>query len=605
MKALMRSTVVVFTALLLVALGYEEARAQDGSGRARVLVATFQTEGSVDDDFGRDIAEQLRDRVDDFDLLVPVSRDEVEEAIDRFDLDENQMDLVSWRQLASRLNAQLIIYGDVSGQGDGARVDALFVEADRGEQTEIPGFSVPGDGGDEAEQAAQRVSRALDEHVSYLSARLNCQDYLSAGQLEDAARNCDRALEIRPNSSQALYLRGQVAVENENWQEAVDYLERSVEQTPENEGALQSLAFAHAQAGNRERSIELYRQYLEFNPDDPDVRLSVAYNLANAGALSESMQLIQAGIERDSTNAAFWKYLGDVALQRGTSGDRQPAGGAPAPGDSAATQQSAPAEGDRQQAGRQGGVADSAALRTAINAYERYFELEPDSVNASTLRNVVGAHLLLGNTQQALDVSSRALGMVQSDAERASLHSLRADIFARQEQLGRAIAAMDSVIAADETRSNAYFKRGLFKLRADRGDAMSDFRAAIESGGTQPNQVAQQLYATGHNRYYQNQRFQQAANMFEAALEFAESQDLEQQLHFWTGYSYFRIGRQLDDANQEEACQPARRALQTFQQVLPHINQAGDYQTNSQQQITQAVDVLIYRQEQIQRAACG
>jgi len=581
MKPLIRSTFAAFLALALVAVAHGELFAQDGSGRARVLVATFQTEGSIDDDFGKDVAENLRESVEDFDLLVPVSRDEIEEALDRFDLEESRMDLVSWRQLASRLNAQLIIYGEVAPQGGAARVAAVFVESSRGEETEVPQFSVPGTGGGEAEQAARRISDTLDEHVTYLSARLNCQDYLSADQLEDAARNCDRALEIRPSSAQALYLRGQVAVERENWQEAIDFLERSVEETPENESALQSLAYAHAQQGNRDRSVELYRQYLEFNPDDKDVRLSVAYNLASAGAYAEAMQIIQDGLERDSTSAPLWKYLGDVAIQRGMASDQQ-------------------------QVGTSGTIADTAAIRTALDAYERYASLRPDSVGASLYRNMVGAQLQLGNTDAALGLAEEALAAVDAPDDRAALYSLEADILARNERLSEAITAMDSVIAIDAERPNAYFKRGLFELRADRGDAaMSDFRRAIESGNTEPNQVGQSLYATGHNKYFKNDRFRQAADMFEAALEFAQSPDLQRQLHFWTGYSYFRIGRQIDDGNQEEACQPAQRALSAFQNVLPHINQAGDYQSGSQQQIRQAVDVLIYRQEQIQRKACG
>lgn len=492
------------------------------------------------------------------------------------------MDLVSWRQLASRLNAQLVIYGEAGPQGSAVQVDAVFVESGRGEETEVPGFSVPGDGGGDAERAARRISGALDEHVSYLSARLNCQDYLSADQLEDAARNCDRALEIQSNSAQALYLRGQVAVERENWQEAIDYLERSVEQAPENESALQSLAYAHAQQGNRDRSVELYRQYLEFNPDDKDVRLSVAYNLANAGALAEAMQIIRDGLERDSTSAPLWKYLGDVAIQRGMAGDQQ-------------------------QVGSSGRIADTAAIRTSLEAYEKYASLQPDSVGASLYRNMVGAQLRLGNTEEALELANEALTSVQSDDDdRAALYSLKADILARNDRLSEAITAMDSVIATDISRPNAVFKRGLFRLRADRNDAaMADFRRAIESGDTEGEQVAQSLYATGHNKYFKNDRFQQAANMFETALEFAESSDLTRQLHFWTGYSHFRIGRQIDDSNQQEACQPAQRALSSFRNVLPHMNQAGDYQRSSQQQIRQAVDVLIYRQEQIQKKACG
>lgn len=583
MKALTRNTIGLFAALVLVAGVHAEAHAQGNSGRAQVLVATFQTENGVNSDFGMEIAEKLRDRVDRFDLLAAISKDRVEKALEQFELDQTRMPLVQWRQLASRLNAQLIIFGTVHRQGNGVVVGALFVEADREEETEVPTFTVRGTGGGEAEQAARQISQALDEHVTYLSARLNCQDYLSGDQLDDAERNCERALEIRPNSSRALYLRGRIAIERENWQEAVDFLTRAFEVNEGDESVLQSLAYANAQVGNRERSVELYRRYLEFNPNDQDVRLSVAYNLANAGAFAQAMEIIRDGISRDSTSAPLWKYLGDVAIQKGMAGDRQ-------------------------QVGTSGTIADTAAIRTALQAYGRYAELQPDSVGASLYRNMVGAQLQLGNAQEALEIAEEALRKIDSDSasDRAALYSLKADIFARNDEIGKAIAAMDSVLALAPSRSGAHFKRGLFELRADQNQAaMRDFRAAIEAGDVARNQVAQSLYATGHNRYYQNDRLQQAIDMFETALDFAQESDLKRQLHFWSGYSYFRLGRQLDDSNTGEACDPARRALTLFQKVLPHINQAGDYQTGSQQQIRQAVDVLIYRQEQIQKKSCG
>lgn len=578
-----------FLALAFVAgMGGQEAleAQQDGqqrtsSGRARVLVATFQTQGQVDDDFGEEIAEKVRDRVSKFDLLTAVSDDEVEDALDKFGLESTNMDLISWRQLASRLNAQLIVYGEVSQGGssssEGNRVNALFVESSRGDTTQVPEFSVPGDGGDAAEEAASQIAQTLDSHVAFLRSRLNCQDYLSSEQFEDARRNCDQALEIRPNNGQALYLRGQIAVEQEQWEEAVDYLERAFKQSPSDEQTLQSLAYAHAQAGNTDRSLELYRQYLEFNPEDVDVRLSVAYRLAEAGAYAEAMNILQDGIKRDSTSASLWKYLGDVAIRQGTAGDQGKVGGST-------------------------NISDTSAIRTALQAYRKFTSLRPDSVDASLYRNMIGANLQLGDEQAAADLSVEAL---QKLPEEPGLWSLRADVLAKQEDLADAISAMDSVVALDSTYSNAFFKRGVFKLRqGNMESAMEDFRAAIEQG-TDPNAVAQQLFATGHSNYFQAGDYREAVNMFRAALEFVQAQDLARQLHFWAGYGTFKLGESIDQQNQQaEACEPARRALDHFEEVLPHINQAGDYQAESQQQITQAVDVYIYRQEQIVKKSC-
>ncbi|MEK6253972.1 MAG: hypothetical protein N2B05_04675, partial [Gemmatimonadales bacterium] len=62
----------------------------------------------------------------------------------------------------------------------------------------------------------------------------------------------------------------------------------------------------------------------------------------------------------------------------------------------------------------------------------------------------------------------------------------------------------------------------------------------------------------------------------------------------------------IDSANEaNEACQPARRALSKFQQVLPSLDRAGAEQPQSQSQIRESTDVYIYRQEQIIRKDCG
>lgn len=556
----------------------EEERA--ASGRARVLVSVFQPDEGVDGDFGKEISDRIRQRVDDFDLLSAVSGDEVEKAVEQFELEVTDMDLISWRQLASRLNAQLIIYGDITRGGssdDGYSVEAMFVDADRGDTTSVPAIEVSGGGGDAAEEVAESVAGDLSDQVEFIRARLNCQEYLSSDQLDDAVRNCDRALSVRPDNPQALYLRGRIAVEQENWEEAIDYLSKAVEQSSSNEDALQSLAFAHAQAGNRDRSVELYREYLEFNPGAVDVRLNVAYNLASADAYSEAMKILEDGIERDSSRAQLWKYLGDVAIRSGTAADQDRVAGSTS-------------------------IADTSAIETAVEAYRKYADLEPDSVDAAMYRNMVGAYLQIGSLDEAADQSRRALDQISDDPR---LWAIQADVMSRQKDLDAAVSAMDSVIALDSTYRRPYFKRGVFKLRnGDQEGALEDFEKAVESG-TDPDDIGQQLFATGHKDYYKQERFEQSAAMFETALEFAEEGELQNQLNFWAGYSYFRLGERFDEDNKEdEACEPARRALENFERVPSRLEQAGSYQQESQSQLEKAVETYIYRQEQIIKKSC-
>jgi len=578
----------LFVGGLAVAVGtlvlVQEAAAQSG-GRAQVLVAPFATSENVDFGFGRKIGDRLRDRVKDFQLLTAIEWGQVEDALNEFDLDAKQMDLISWRQLGGRLNSQLIIHGEVkrAPDGNGVVVDARFV-SDRGETTEVSEITLDGTGGREARDAADHVAQELNRHVEFLRAVLNCQDYLSGNQLEDAARNCNRALEVRPNSPRANYLRGQVAQEQENWEEARRFYAEAYAQDRSDENVIQALAYTNAQLGELERSTELYREYLDFNPDDVDVRLSVAYNLANAGGYAEAMILLREGVERDSTNAALWRYLGDVAIRQGTESGTARLGGSSTGGGAT--------------------IGDTAAIHQAIGAYEQYVALRPDSVTPALYRNMIGAHMQLGEREEAAAVAERAL---ERFPEEPRLWSMRADMLAQSGSVEEAVGAMDRVLSLDPSYDNAYFKRGVFHLRSgDTEAAISDFRTAIEEQGADPNQVAQALFARGHSQYFKNDRFQPAIETFRTALEFAEEPSLRNQLHFWTGYSHFKLGEAVDKRNEAaEECGPARQALAEFDEVLPHLNQAGEYQQQSQGQIRQAVDVYLYRQEQIIRKSCG
>ena len=94
--------------------------------------------------------------------------------------------------------------------------------------------------------------------------------------------------------------------------------------------------------------------------------------------------------------------------------------------------------------------------------------------------------------------------------------------------------------------------------------------------------------------------------MFKVGTDIASAGRVRDQLYFFTAYGYYQQGVAIDQANEaNEACQPARRALTKFQQVLPNLDRAGSEQPQSQAQIRESTDVYIYRQEQIIRKNCG
>jgi len=553
---------------------------QQPSGRTRVLVPPLETAEGVNDDFGRNVAERVRERLQDFDILTAVTGDEIDDALDEFDLDRDRMTPVQWRQLAGQINAGLILFGEATpGSGGGVDVQMRFVDAKTGDELRSPSFSVSGDGGDGRQAAADQIASSLDTQVTYMRSLLFCQDYYGAEQYEDALRNCNKALSINETSTQAHMTRGQIYRQQEQWEESRQDFAAVVENNESNTDALQNLAYVNAQLGNTDRATELYREYLNFNPDDAQVRLSVAYDLASAGALDESIGLLQDGIDRDSTNANLWKYMGDVALRKGTAGS------------------------GTQVQGQGAGVEDTAAVRLAVSAYEHVLEIRGDSAEPDLIRNTIAAQMQMGNLQEALDFADRALGNRPEDVD---LLGLKASILARQENYAEAASVMDSVISLDPEFNRAYLRRGNYRLQAGASteDVMPDFERAVEHG-TSGNVIAERMLAVGYNDYFQNDDLQTASQLFQTGLEFAEpGSGAAQQLHFFMGYGAYRQGEQLDNQNTDEACQPAQQALDYFQQAQSQLKQAGSYQASSQKKLIKAAGDYIYRQNQIIKKSC-
>lgn len=572
-----------------------------GSGAAQqtteipVLVPPVTAAEGLDRDFGKDIAEKVREALEDFAGFQPIDWGDVEDLLDQYDLDEERLTPIEWRQLAGRMNAGMVMLGSMTRAGDGVRIEVAFVDPKTGDELPVDAFTV-GEGRDE--EAAEAITAGLNEGVEYTRSLAFCSEYLASEQHEDALRNCERALSINPGSTRALYLRGRIHMAMEDWSSAVADLGQVLEENPSNTDAIQSLAYSHLQAGDKERSLELYREYLNFNPDDATVRLNIAYELANGGNYAGAMELLQEGVERAPDNADLWEYLGSVALRKGTEGD----GGSE--------------------------ISDPEAVRTAAAAFDRVLELRGDQTAPTILSNVISAHMLLGDYQAALDFSQRAIELIENppatgvdegedpEAEEApelskeqllaSIHSKRADVYNRMERFEDAAREVTRAMELDPELPNVYVRRGLYRLKAgDTEAAVADFRTAVNERGADPDQIAQTLFSQAYNEQFQQGRYQPAIRAFETALEFARAQDVVHQIQFFAAYGYYQIGTSLDNQNQQETCQPARRALSAFQNVLPHLNQAGSYQANSQGQIREAVDVQLYRQEQIIRKACS
>lgn len=581
MKRTIRSwggrSLIVATASLVLA-GAVVAQDNGGAGgRARVLVAPLQIDGAVNKDFGKKVSEEVRDGLEEIPTLVSIDWDEVKEELRRLKLKEEDLGLIQWRQLAGRLNADVVMTGTVAPAAGGNELTVSFVDSKSGDEVAVPSFSVPGDGRDQVEQAAGVIVSAFGEQVDYRRALLFCQDYLAAEQYDDALRNCDEALRSNPESTSGHYLRGRVYMGQENWAASVEDLSIVVDKNPAEVDALNALAYVNAQMGDMDRAVELYREYLNFNPSDASVRMTVAFELAQAGGEDEAIDLLQEGVAIDSANAELWEFLGNVALKKGTTAAEDAAEDA-------------------------GAIADEEAVRLAVEAYDHVLDLKGEDMNPEILRNVIAANLELGDYDAALTFADRAQALMPEDA---GLWSIRSDIYGRMERYGDAVAALDRALELDPAYPNAYLRRGFLKLRSGESQGgTADLRTALDQGAD-VEVVSGQLLARGYSDFFKNGQYDEALAMFEVGTSVATAGRVRDQLYFFTAYGYYQQGVAIDGSNEAtEACQPARRALSRFQQVLPNLDRAGSEQPQSQAQIRESTDVYIYRQEQIIRKNC-
>lgn len=575
--------VVVFTAgVMLAALIATPAISQESGasgGRAKVLVAPLEQDNGVKNNFGRKVSEEVVKRLEGAGTLSPIANRTVKDELKKLKLNIEDLGLIQWRQLAGRLDADLVLHGTVTRSSSGNSFSVQFVDARNGDSTPIPSFVVRDDNGRGINEAADQIMGAIEGQVGYQRSLLFCADYLSAEQYEDALRNCEQAVAFNPASTTGKYLIGRVYMGLENYELARENLQAVVELNPAEVDALNSLAFTEAQLGNMDRATELYGEYLNFNPGDVDVRMNIAFQLAQAGGYDEAIGLLRSGLEVDSMNAGLWEFLGNVALNKGTA--EAPVGEA---------------------TGDQEAIADEEAILIAVGAYNKVLELKGAETDPQILKNVVAAYLEVGDYEEALSFADRAQAQLPDDA---SLRSLRADVHARMEDYPAAISAMDEALRIDPDLERGRMKRGFFKLSAgDSQGAIADLRAAVQSG-EDPDVVAGQMLSRGYNDHYKSGQYDRAIELFRVGTEFATPGETRQQLYFFTAFSHYQLGVRIDQANEaDEACGPGRRALAQFEQVLPNLNRAGNIQAESQGQIRESADVYLYREQQIVRKAC-
>ncbi len=508
---------------------------QEVQGRFRVMIPDLFPGEDTGRGFGEDVAEELRDLINQLPTHEPVERNEIRDAMRQFDIDRDDLNCIRVRQLATQINAELVMCGSYTeGEDDWTLTDIQFVSVASGETFSVDAFTVPDDDGDEL--AAQHIFDVFDGYVEQLRFAAICQEYFGSQQWANALQNCDRAIEGNPDSEGSRYARGRAVMELGDRQEGLDEMLRVLDLNPFNENALQYAGMLSAEFGLNEESLKHYTAYLELNPGSAAVRMRVAYDLATAGNAEGAMILIEEGLGMDDANVDLWEQLGGFAFT---------AAGQAMEGESEPTP-----EVER-------------LYRRAIEAYTRVFEIRGAETSPAQLNNVIRAYLQLGDPA-AVDFAQRA---VEVHPAEASLWSQLADALQRNDRLEEAIEAIESAKGIDPEYPNLSARQGSWLLDANEVDQAIEFlKEATERGEQSADVMAGLVFGKAYNDGVQVQQFTFAANLFEIAKsEFEVSEQMASQLNFWHGWSLYNHGLALQEPSTIDS---ARQSLPIFQEAL-------------------------------------
>ena len=538
-------SVSVLFALTVLGSTVLEAQ-QTVSSRYRVLIPDFQPMNGEDDDFGKDLADELRDLIDDMLTHAAVDEDDIKDALKRFDLDMKDLNCILARQLAQQSNYQVVLCARYTGSKEAWQIqDIRFVDSATGETFEVdPVLSA-----DKMEaQAAAQIVTSFERFVEQTRVAIFCSDYAASQQWESALQNCDRALELNPNANTSRYTRANVLRQMDEFEESLAEVQHLLERDPYHENALLLGGFLAINLENRELARGFYGRYLELDPLNASVRMTVAYDLAQEGDPLGGMEIIEAGVAVDADNINFYEQLGNFAF--------------------------AGAEQVRREQDGEVTAEVRELYGKAIAAYERVFEEKGAETLVSQLRNVSAAQLQLGNVDEAIAFAERA---VASHPEEPSLRAIQAEALKESGQVTEAVAALASIEEIDPNWPNLHLRMGSWLIEAGRvAEAVPILQTAVERGSS-PDQAGDMIFSRAYAVYVQptQKNYPRFIELIRLAKNFNVSTQAKETYDFWHAFSLYSRGIQLQPV--PETVDSANRTLPMFQEALALFQRGKGY----------------------------
>ena len=562
-----RKSLMPLAALSLAFAGFgaESALAQETGGRYRVLVPALLAQNGARDNFGKDVAKEVKDVIDELPTHAPVDQKDLREALRRYGLKEDDLkDCIKARQLAVQMQVELVMCGSYTPATSGQMVQASFIAPTTGDAFEVAPFQAA-----EPEAAAQQISAAFAQYLEQLRVAVFCHDAMQSQNWEEALTQCGRTVEINPSSPGNNYNIASVYFQLERDEEALAAYKKVIELNPVHQDALLGAGITAARLGRNDESQQLLNQYLELNPGNQQVRLKIASDVAQAGDPVGGLRLLEAGMSGDSVDVVMSEYAGHFALNA--------------------------ASGLLENPGANGNEAEAhELLEKALGYYETVFEVKGDSTDAMMLANMLRAYRLLERNDDAVTFGQRAIAAKPNDA---SLLSAYADVLSGAGRADEAIDALNRAAQIDPELKVSARLGGMLVAQGKLTEANAAFRRAVQNNEVEDtDQIARVIFVEGFNNHHKAERWDPAINYYEAAREYATSPQTRGMINFFHGFALLRKGIV---AQNPSTVASARASLPLFQEAKRLLEAAEAYteQANARRSLLQNADQYIAIQE--------
>jgi predicted Zn-dependent protease len=154
---------------------------------------------------------------------------------------------------------------------------------------------------------AEKVLREVIDAEKLDAAGITARDRLAGllaqrNDVKGTEQLINEVLAKSPRDTDALILRGDIALANRDPKSAIVDLRTALRDQPNAVGVLRTLARAHLANGEPAIAEETMRRALESNPKDPGVRLDLAQLLAQLGKADQAKVMLQALVKDQPSN---------------------------------------------------------------------------------------------------------------------------------------------------------------------------------------------------------------------------------------------------------------------------------------------------------------